>query len=187
MRGKIGLIYACDQRGGIGINNRLPWRCPADMAHFWRVIGNTPVIVGAQTWSGIGKYFARRNHPRAYVLSKTNGYSYDALISHLDKTGESCWVIGGAKTYGMFIDVADIAIRTVVSKTYDCDIYMPWGIDAPPKMFKVNEVVLRDEVDKQISDITFTLYVNSKNTNSVFFDEAINMLGIRYNGKANWV
>ena len=54
------LIVAADLDGGIGKENKLPWRLSADMNFFKNVTignGNNAVIMGRKTWDSIPPKF----------------------------------------------------------------------------------------------------------------------------------
>ena len=51
----ISLIAAMGNNRVIGIENRLPWRLPADMKHFRALTMGKPVLMGRNTFTSIGK------------------------------------------------------------------------------------------------------------------------------------
>ena len=60
----VSLIVAVDEDGGMGMNNRLPWHLPADLAHFKAVTLGKPVIMGRKTYESIGRPLPGRLNPR---------------------------------------------------------------------------------------------------------------------------
>src|SRR5665213_3987598 len=56
------LVVAVAQNGVIGRANALPWRLPADLAHFKRVTMGHPVVMGRRTYQSIGKPLPGRHN-----------------------------------------------------------------------------------------------------------------------------
>lgn len=56
---KFAIIAACDDKRGIGISNKLPWRLKGDLAYFSDVTSTAPegmqnvVIMGRKTWDSL--------------------------------------------------------------------------------------------------------------------------------------
>jgi dihydrofolate reductase len=46
----ISMIYAMDEQGGIGIDNKIPWRLPADTAFFKKTTSGHTVLMGRKTY-----------------------------------------------------------------------------------------------------------------------------------------
>ncbi|NEW30841.1 dihydrofolate reductase, partial [Nocardia cyriacigeorgica] len=53
----IGLIWAQTLDGVIGVDNRIPWRVPEDMANFKAVTMDHPVVMGRRTWDSLPPRF----------------------------------------------------------------------------------------------------------------------------------
>jgi len=45
----LAMILAHDKNGGIGKDNKIPWKCKSDIDFFWNTIGDHTVIVGRKT------------------------------------------------------------------------------------------------------------------------------------------
>lgn len=52
---KVKLIAAVAQNGVIGIENRLPWQLPEDLAFFKATTMGKPMVMGRKTWDSIGR------------------------------------------------------------------------------------------------------------------------------------
>ena len=65
-RGTVGLRHRV-----IGIDNALPWRLPAELAHFKRVTMGHPIIMGRKTYESIGKPLPGRMN---IVVSRNRGF-----------------------------------------------------------------------------------------------------------------
>ena len=103
-----GLIAALSREGVIGVDGRLPWHYPADLARFRRTTVGATVIMGRRTWESL----PRRPLPdrRNLVVSAR---PLDGVEVHRDldaalraATGD-VWVIGGAQLYAAALGVVD--------------------------------------------------------------------------------
>ena len=91
------------------LENKLPWRLPADLKHFQRVTignGNNAVFMGRTTWESIPPKFRPLKDRTNFVLSSKMEQndkcqvvrSMDELETKLDGFDE-VWCIGGAMIY----------------------------------------------------------------------------------------
>lgn len=65
----IGLIYARDLNGVIGVDGEIPWRSVADMEHFKATTMGQTVVMGRKTWESLPKPLQGRLN---VILSKSN-------------------------------------------------------------------------------------------------------------------
>jgi dihydrofolate reductase len=125
----ITLILAMDLGRGIGIENRLPWNVPEDLAHFKRTTLDRPIIMGRKTFDSIGRALPRR---RNIVVTRQPAWQWDAvevassLAAAVDLVaGDDAFVIGGAQIYSEAIHVADRMVITHIHGVYSCDTFFP--------------------------------------------------------------
>lgn len=126
---RLSLVVAIDARGGIGIDNRLPWHLPQDLAHFKRVTLGKPVIMGRKTFDSIGRPLPGR---RNIVITRNPGWSHPgaecagSLAEALDLLdGAPASIIGGAQVFKEAIALADAMVVTEIDRVYDCDTFFP--------------------------------------------------------------
>ena len=50
---KISLIAAMAEDRVIGVDNKLPWKLPADLAWFKKNTLNKPIVMGRKTWESL--------------------------------------------------------------------------------------------------------------------------------------
>ena len=62
MSASLTLVVATDRKGGIGINNTLPWRLPEDLAFFKRTTSGHTIIMGRKTFDSIGRPLPNRRN-----------------------------------------------------------------------------------------------------------------------------
>ena len=99
----LALIVAMDQAGLIGRGLALPWRLPADLAHFKRTTMGKTILMGRRTWQSIGRPLPGRAN---WVVTRDPGFRaegvrvFDSLEAALaaHDAGE-LMVIGGADLY----------------------------------------------------------------------------------------
>ena len=52
---RVSLIAALAQNRVIGIENRLPWKLPEDLAHFKALTLGYPILMGRKTFESLGR------------------------------------------------------------------------------------------------------------------------------------
>lgn len=145
------LIVAMDKNGGIGYNGQLPWNCPEDMKHFRETtIGNT-VIMGYRTYLSLNKKPLKDRFCVVYDSDFTepcqqNGFIFTDSIKNVDMAskisknfGRESYVIGGAKTYNIFMIYGLISelIVTHIHSEHICDTFfdIPKGWEVTEEEF----------------------------------------------------
>ena len=73
----LSIIAALSENKVIGRDNQLPWRMPADLAHFKRLTLGKPIIMGRRTWESLPGLLPHRTH---VVVSRDRDYSVDGGI-----------------------------------------------------------------------------------------------------------
>jgi dihydrofolate reductase len=126
---KLTIIVAIDQRGGIGINNTLPWRLPEDLAHFKRTTTGHAIIMGRKTFDSIGRPLPNR---RNIVVTRNPAWAHEgveavtSLEAALALIGDTpACIIGGAQIYAEALPYTDRLIVTEIGKSFDCDAFLP--------------------------------------------------------------
>jgi len=138
---KLGIIFACDEDGGIGKDGKMPWHLPGDLQQFKDATMGCPIIMGRKTWESFGgRMLPGRPH---IVVSSRPGESFVVPTSDADfyvaetfeeakATAEAiieersldgwAWVIGGARLI-LDAQLAASKIRvTHIRGVYECDV-----------------------------------------------------------------
>jgi dihydrofolate reductase len=118
------LIVACDPKGGIGYDNKLPWsNIQGDLPRFKALTTGFPVVMGHNTWNSLPK----KPLPNRvnYVFSRT---ALDGAITlgdpiFLDSLTDA-WVIGGAKVIETCWHLIDEIHLTRIIAEYTCDTFI---------------------------------------------------------------
>ena len=123
------LIVATDRTRGIGIENRLPWRLPEDLAHFKRTTTGHPILMGRKTFESIGRPLPER---RNIVVSRNPAWQHEGVeaATSLDAAivlvpATEVFVIGGAQIYAETLARATRLIVTEIDRVFDCDAFFP--------------------------------------------------------------
>lgn len=128
----LSIVVAVADNGVIGIDNRLPWRLPADLQHFKRLTMGKPILMGRKTHESIGRPLPGRDN---IVLSRQPGYRADGchVVGSLDEAiqlvaadgGREIMVIGGAALYAQALPRAQRIYRTRVVGDFEGDTRLP--------------------------------------------------------------
>jgi dihydrofolate reductase len=131
----LNMIVAMDSKGGIGVNNELPWRIQQDMKLFREMTKSSVVCMGRKTWESIPAKF-RPLPDRLNVVLTTKGFgslgtnaknvidAEDIMEVLAMAQTQEVWVIGGANVYEQFYGYLDFAVVTHVDPggyEYNCD------------------------------------------------------------------
>jgi dihydrofolate reductase len=125
----ITLVVAIDAQRGIGVDNKLPWHLPEDLAHFKRVTLGHPIIMGRKTFDSIGRPLPKR---RNIVVTRNAGWQHEGVevaLSLQDAIAmvgdEDASIIGGAQIFGESMALANRMIVTEIDHTFRCDTFFP--------------------------------------------------------------
>ncbi|ENT5105355.1 dihydrofolate reductase [Pseudomonas aeruginosa] len=132
----LAMIAALGENRAIGIDNRLPWRLPADLKHFKAMTLGKPVIMGRKTWDSLGRPLPGRLN---LVVSRQAGLalegaevfaSLDAALARAEawaqaEDADELMLIGGAQLYAEALPRAARLYLTRVSLAPEGDAFFP--------------------------------------------------------------
>lgn len=127
----ISLIWAMDENRLIGVENRLPWKLPADMKWFRRHTLGKPIIMGRKTFDSFGgRALPERSN---IVVTRDKNYQAEgALVVYsieeaLQAAGdaEEVMIIGGASFYEQLLPRAERLYITQVHGKFEGDAWFP--------------------------------------------------------------
>jgi dihydrofolate reductase len=138
------MIWAQDSRGGIGLNNQMPWYLPEDFEHFKSTTTGHTVIMGRKTFQAIPKKFRPLPDRRNIVVTRNPNSptsveiaNEGATIVTLDQVQElaekaksetgnqTIYIIGGASIYQKLMPLANEIIVTEIAAEFEVDTYAP--------------------------------------------------------------
>lgn len=178
------ILVATDLTGGIGFQNRLPWRNTTDLQNFRRMTRSHRIIMGHNTFKSLNRpagLLERQN----VVLSHTATSSiYDQLqyitdVSELPKSDRLNIVIGGEQIYRHFLEnhTVQFIIRCVIHGNYQCDAHFPEvSTDIFDKVLTTPVIVTMD------GNIHYEIYSNRHRhlttKDIIFYNDIISILNI---------
>ena len=125
------LVAARARNGVIGRHGDIPWRLPADFAHFKRVTLGHPLVLGRTTFEGIGRPLPGR---QSIVITSDPDWSFEGVlvarsvaeaVARGHELDETVMVGGGAQVYADAIDLATHQILTEVHASPEGDTFYP--------------------------------------------------------------
>lgn len=126
----ISLIAAMDESRAIGIENRLPWKAPADMRRFRALTMGHPVIMGRKTYESIGRPLPGRKN--VVITRQIDFLVRGCTVVHdlpsafaACEGADECFVLGGETLFRDTISVADRLYLTIVRVRIGGDARFP--------------------------------------------------------------
>jgi dihydrofolate reductase len=123
----ITIITAADNNGGIGYKGKLPWRIPAELAHFHRTVADMVTVCGVKTYPTLPKTLRARTlvwSGRGWGDKPTVNTDEVLSLAQMHPVA----IIGGAATYAEFLPYADKIMLSRIYNDFEVDTYFP-GID----------------------------------------------------------
>lgn len=120
-------IIACDPKGGIGFEGKLPWSSlQCDLPRFKSLTNNNVIVMGRSTWDSLPKK-PLPNRLNIVVSSQVLDLPTGAIstnnIDHF-KHYKNAWLIGGAKLFDSCWDMIDEIYLSRTYAEYTCDTYI---------------------------------------------------------------
>ena len=120
------LIWAQSSNGVIGQKGTMPWHIKEDLKYFTKMTVGKSVIMGRKTWDSL--YIKPLPNRQNIVLSSAF-FNAPTVVNSVDealkKAEHTPIVIGGKKTYDLFMKYAKTLFVTVIDKKFDGDTYAP--------------------------------------------------------------
>jgi len=125
------LIAAVADNGVIGHAGDIPWRIPADFAHFKALTLGHVLVMGRATYDSIGRALPGRT---TIVLTRDPGWAAEGVLraGNLDEAlalaadiDDDVYVAGGAAVYAGALDRADAQVLTEVHLSPHGDTHYP--------------------------------------------------------------
>jgi len=128
---RVVIVAAVGRNGVIGVDGRLPWKIPEDLARFKELTMGQALVMGRATFESIGRPLPGRD---SIVLTRRPDWSHEgvdvagSLADALDiaaSRGKDVFVVGGAEVYRAALDVADRLELTEVDAEPMGDTWFP--------------------------------------------------------------
>ncbi len=125
----ISIVAAVARNGTIGNRGSIPWRLPADLAHFRRITTGHALLMGRKTFQSIGRPLPGR---RNIVLTRDPGFQAPGcqVVHSVEQAlaaaaGGELFVIGGASIYEIFLPLAGRLFITRIAAEVPGDALLP--------------------------------------------------------------
>jgi dihydrofolate reductase len=128
---RVVIVAAVGRNGVIGVDGRLPWKIPRDLARFKELTMGQALVMGRATFESIGRPLPGRDN---IVLTRRPDWSHEgvdvagSLADGLEiaaSRGKDVFVAGGAEVYRCALDVAERLELTEVDAEPDGDTWFP--------------------------------------------------------------
>lgn len=114
----------------IGRGNGLPWRLPADLAHFKGLTLGKPILMGRRTWESLPGLLPRRTH---ILVTGDRSYRAEGCVlvnspqEAISAAGDvpEIMVVGGAGIYAAMLPLAARMYLTQVAAVVEGDVFFP--------------------------------------------------------------
>ncbi len=128
-------IAACDDKGLIGRDGKLPWHFPEDIKFFQNITENNPMIMGRRTFLSLPHHYLYQrksfifSRQKKLFLQNPNCICVSSLseLFSLNAVFKDLFVIGGAEIYDLFLKQNLIVefILTKIKGEYHGDTFFP--------------------------------------------------------------
>ncbi len=131
MNPRLSLIWAMGRNRVIGVDNRLPWRLPADLKHFRALTTGHTILMGRKTYESFPRPLPDRRH---VIITRDRNYqaATGCLVVHtveaaLTAAGndDEVFVIGGGSLYAQVLPRAERLYVTLIDSDFIGDTRFP--------------------------------------------------------------
>jgi dihydrofolate reductase len=126
------IIVAMDMNNGIGYQNQLPWRLPADLRVMKQTTMGHHLIMGRKTYESIGKPLTGRT---SIIVTRNPDYQAvgclvvhsvpDALSLAESRSEDESFIFGGSQIYEEGFPYTDRIYLTHIQAKFQVDAYFP--------------------------------------------------------------
>lgn len=159
----MNLIVAVDRKYGIGKDNGLLARIPADMEYFKEKTMNKTIVMGSSTYMSFPKR-PLPNRENLVLTSKPESYpevkcfeSIRQLFEYIKDKDEEVFVCGGSTVYLQLLPYCEKAYVTHIDEEFDADSFFP-NLSELSQWEKSEESA---PVESNGYKITFAVYENN--------------------------
>ncbi len=129
MTPRLTFVVAMAENRVIGKDGDLPWRLPADLAHFKRLTVGKPVVMGRKVYDSIGRALPDRQNivltrnPEFQAPGCVVAHSPEEALKAAD--GPEIMVIGGEEIYRLYLPQVERVELTLVHAKIGGDTFFP--------------------------------------------------------------
>lgn len=144
----IAAIVAISENNVMGIDNKLPWHLPGELAYFKKITTGNTIVMGRKTYDSIGRPLPNRQN---VVVTRQKDFMAEGVtvINDLEAylkniTDENVFIIGGAEIFKIAFPYFDALYITEVLHNFEGDTWFP--------DFNKNEWKLKSESEIQTDE-----------------------------------
>ena len=159
MTKKIVAIWAQDEEGVIGKDNRLPWYLPAELQHFKETTLNHAILMGRVTFDGMGRRLLPKRETLILTRNReekidgvTTFYDVQSVLDWYQTQDKNLYILGGKQIFQAFESYLDEVIVTQVHASVEGDTYFPEDFDL--SLFETVSSKFYDKDEKNPYDFT---------------------------------
>ena len=128
----LSLIAAIGYNNELGLDNRLLWHIPEDLAFYKKMTMGKNIIMGRNTFESMPEGAFKGRNPIILSTKQIDRYAdvicynnINDLIKRIENSDEDFIVVGGSKIYEEFLPYIDVMYLTEIYKEYTADSYFP--------------------------------------------------------------
>ena len=136
MTKKIVAIWAQDEKGVIGKEDRLPWHLPAELKHFKETTLNHAILMGRVTFDGMGRRLLPKRetliltrNPEEKIDGVATFYDVQSVLDWYQSQDKNLYILGGKQIFQLFEPYLDEIIVTQIHAQVEGDTYFPEDFD----------------------------------------------------------
>ncbi len=136
MTKKIVAIWAQDEKGVIGKEDRLPWHLPAELKHFKETTLNHAILMGRVTFDGMGRRLLPKRetliltrNPEEKIDGVATFYDVQSVLDWYQAQDKNLYILGGKQIFQLFEPYLDEIIVTQIHAQVEGDTYFPEDFD----------------------------------------------------------
>ncbi|MBE1554732.1 dihydrofolate reductase [Sporosarcina limicola] len=127
----ISLLVVHDPNRVIGLNNKMPWHIPEELAYFKKVSMGKAMVMGRKTYESIGRPLPGRLN---IIVTRNKAYTAEGIVvvHDLDEAilkakeyADEVMIIGGSEIFSLALDIADRLYITLIQKYFEGDTFFP--------------------------------------------------------------
>ncbi|WP_144509707.1 dihydrofolate reductase [Bacillus sp. FJAT-22090] len=127
----ISLIVAHDPNRVIGLNNKMPWHIPGDLAYFKEKTMNKGMVMGRKTFESIGRILPGRKN---IIVTRNPSYKAEGAevvtnltdaINMAEEFHPEVMIIGGEQIFREVLPIADRLYVTLIQQQFEGDTFFP--------------------------------------------------------------
>lgn len=131
MNPRLSLVWAMGRNRVIGVDNRLPWRLPADLKRFRALTTGHTILMGRKTYESFPRPLPDRRH---VIITRDRNYqaAMGCLVVHTveaalaaARNDNEVFVIGGGSLYAQVLPRAERLYVTLIDSDFIGDTRFP--------------------------------------------------------------